>query len=75
MPKRTKRVSAEMKDAAAALGQRGGQARARNLSAKERKESARQAAITRWETVRAKEKEPKLPLGSQLHPDWIAKQK
>ena len=33
---------------AAALGQKGGKARAKRLSAEERRESARKAAVARW---------------------------
>jgi hypothetical protein len=37
-----------VKSAAAALGSRGGKARAAKMSAKQRSEIARKAAITRW---------------------------
>jgi len=53
MPKRSRNTSAKKKNAAAvALGRagglKGGPARAKKLSAKERSESARQAALARW---------------------------
>jgi hypothetical protein len=39
---------------AVALGRKGGKARAKNLSAEERKESARKAIKARWAKAKAK---------------------
>jgi len=39
---------------AAALGKKGGRARAKSLTAKERSEAARKAVSARWEKAKAK---------------------
>jgi hypothetical protein len=40
--------STKKNKAAAELGKRGGEARAKNMTKKERSEAARQAALSRW---------------------------
>jgi hypothetical protein len=38
----------QMREAAAAFGKEGGKARAKNMTAKQRKEAARKAVTARW---------------------------
>lgn len=46
-------MNKEIKNAAVILGKKGGKARARNLSAIEKSESARQAVSARWQREHA----------------------